>query len=48
MVMGHAEFVRPDLRGDQFAVLKTASLYQNDVGLMWDDGEYLAIESLVI
>ena len=44
---GHAAFERPDLRGDQFAVLKNASLYK-DIGLLWEDAEYLAAESQVI
>ncbi|THF50755.1 CRISPR-associated helicase Cas3' [Allorhizobium terrae] len=44
---GHVDFARADLRGDQFAVLKTASLYHADVGLMWDDGEYLAAEQSI-
>ncbi len=45
---GHVAFVRPDLRGDQFAVLQTASLYNEDVGLLWDDGAYLAAENSII
>jgi CRISPR-associated endonuclease/helicase Cas3 len=42
---GHVVFVRPDLRADQFAVLQNDSLYKRDVGLMWEDAEYLAEES---
>jgi CRISPR-associated endonuclease/helicase Cas3 len=49
---GHVVFVRPDLRGDQFAVLKTASLYRSDsdeaVGLLWEDAAYLAKENSII
>ena len=45
---GHRKFVAPDLRADQFAVLTTASLYREDVGLIWEDAEYLAEESLMI
>lgn len=45
---GHVVFERPDLRGDQFAVLKTESLYKPDVGLVWENAEYLAEESVVI
>ncbi|MDH4412048.1 MAG: CRISPR-associated helicase Cas3' [Rhizobium sp.] len=45
---GHVRFVRPDLRGDQFAVLETESLYRDDVGLLWEDAEYLAAESMII
>lgn len=44
---GHLEFVAPRLRGDQFAVLRKDSLYRADVGLMWEDAEYLAAEDLV-
>jgi CRISPR-associated endonuclease/helicase Cas3 len=45
---GHAIFVRPDLRGDQFAVLQTQSLYREDVGLLWENADYMAAESIVI
>ena len=37
-----------DSRRDQFAVLLTKSLYKPDVGLVWEDAEYLATEGLVI
>jgi len=45
---GHASFLSPELRGDQFCVLKTGSLYRPDSGLWWEDAEYLAAESGVI
>lgn len=45
---GHVVFERPDLRADQFAVLKTESLYQPDVGLVWENAEYLTEESLIL
>lgn len=47
---GHVVFERPDLRGDQFAVLQTASLslYQEDVGLLWENAAYLAKEETII
>lgn len=45
---GHAAFVRPDLRGDQFAVLRTQSFYRSDVGLLWEDADYLAMDAMVI
>ncbi|MDQ0326974.1 CRISPR-associated endonuclease/helicase Cas3 [Rhodopseudomonas julia] len=32
---GHIAFAHPDLRGDQFAILKTDTLYEEDVGLLW-------------
>ncbi|MFN3275249.1 MAG: CRISPR-associated endonuclease Cas3'' [Paracoccus sp. (in: a-proteobacteria)] len=38
---GHARFHAPHLRGDQFCVLKTESLYHEDSGLRWEDAEYL-------
>jgi CRISPR-associated endonuclease/helicase Cas3 len=45
---GHVGFVRPDLRGDQFAVLITESLYRQDVGLLWENADYLAMENTII
>ncbi|MHC0055653.1 CRISPR-associated endonuclease Cas3'' [Actibacterium sp. D379-3] len=45
---GHASFARPDLRGDQFCVLDTTSLYHTDSGLWWEDAEYLADEMRII
>lgn len=38
---GHARFHAPHLRGDQFCVLETRSLYHDDSGLRWEDAEYL-------
>ncbi|TMV87696.1 CRISPR-associated endonuclease Cas3'' [Thioclava sp. BHET1] len=38
---GHSAFHRPDLRGDQFCVLKTESLYRAESGLWWEGAEYL-------
>lgn len=45
---GHVRFEHPDLRGDQFAVLQTQSLYASDVGLLWEDADYLAEENMMI
>lgn len=45
---GHAAFAAPDLRGDQFVVLRTRGLYRPDVGLLWENAEYLAVEDSVI
>ncbi|WP_117193997.1 CRISPR-associated helicase Cas3' [Rhizobium terrae] len=45
---GHVAFARPDLRGDQFAVLQNRSLYDREVGLLWENAEYLAAENSVI
>jgi CRISPR-associated endonuclease/helicase Cas3 len=47
-VCGHLSFVAPDLRGNQFAVLQKDSLYRRDVGLMWEDADYLATEDSFI
>lgn len=45
---GHVAFVCQDLRGDQFAVLQNDSLYDPDVGLLWGDADYLAVENSII
>jgi CRISPR-associated endonuclease/helicase Cas3 len=45
---GHVAFESPELRADQFAVLKTRSLYDPEVGLLWETPEYLAVENTVI
>ncbi len=45
---GHVRFERPDLRGDQFAVLQTQSLYEDDVGLLWENADYLTAENMMI
>jgi CRISPR-associated endonuclease/helicase Cas3 len=44
---GRVAFVHPELRLDQFAVLTDDTLYQEDVGLIWEDAEYLSVEGLV-
>lgn len=45
---GRAVFVAPDLRADQFCVLSDLSLYREDVGLVWEDAEFLGVEALVL
>lgn len=45
---GHAAFLQPNLRGDQFCVLKNMSLYHEDSGFWWEDADYLAVESCLI
>ncbi|WP_420962487.1 CRISPR-associated helicase Cas3' [Brucella sp. IR073] len=45
---GYVHFVEPDLRGDQFAVLQNDSLYSHEVGLLWENGEYLTNENSII
>jgi CRISPR-associated endonuclease/helicase Cas3 len=43
---GHVAFESPALRADQFAVLQKASLYDPEVGLLWETPEYLALEDM--
>ncbi|AQS41295.1 MAG: CRISPR-associated helicase Cas3 [Candidatus Tokpelaia hoelldobleri] len=45
---GHVQFHAPYLRGDQFAVLETESLYKDDVGLVWEDADYLGDDSWLV
>ncbi|MCP4383279.1 MAG: CRISPR-associated helicase Cas3' [Hyphomicrobiales bacterium] len=45
---GHVRFIEPDKRGDQFAVLVTDELYDPDVGLLWEDAEYLRQEQWMV
>jgi CRISPR-associated endonuclease/helicase Cas3 len=44
---GHVQFVEQRLRLDQFAVLVSDHLYRENVGLLWEDAEYLSAEGLV-
>ena len=46
---GHAAFMAPKLRGEQFAVLDLNSdLYDSRVGLIWENAEYLSSEQWMI
>ena len=45
---GHAEYACQSLRGDQFVVLLNAKLYDEEIGLLWEDAEYLAEENSII
>jgi CRISPR-associated endonuclease/helicase Cas3 len=45
---GHVTFAERSFRREQFALLLTKSLYQQDVGLVWEDAEYISTEGLVI
>jgi len=45
---GKVSFRAPDLRADQFAVLEDEGLYDTEIGLMWENAEYLGTESLVL
>lgn len=44
---GKVGFAHSALREQQFAVLVDPSLYRDDVGLLWEDAEYLSTEGLV-
>jgi CRISPR-associated endonuclease/helicase Cas3 len=41
-------FAAPEIRGDAFAVLADDGLYRRDVGLLWEDPDYLALDNLLI
>ncbi|TPW32176.1 CRISPR-associated helicase Cas3' [Martelella alba] len=45
---GHVRFVEPELRGNQFAVLEMASLYSPEIGLLWENADYLAAENMMV
>ncbi|MBU3921554.1 MAG: CRISPR-associated helicase/endonuclease Cas3, partial [Alphaproteobacteria bacterium] len=44
---GRAGFVHPTLRGDQFCVLTDPDLYRPETGLLWENADFLSIESLM-
>ena len=48
LACGKGQFVRPDLRADQFFVLTEKNLYYEETGLNWEDAEYLGIEAAII
>lgn len=43
-VNGKGNFHAPDLRGDQFFVLEEPSLYRGDIGLWWEQANYMSAE----
>ena len=45
---GAVEAVRPEKWGDQFMVLANESLYDNDVGLSWDNPTFIESSALVV
>ncbi len=45
---GHAEYACQELRGDQFVVLLNDRMYTQEVGLLWENAEYLAEENTFI
>jgi CRISPR-associated endonuclease/helicase Cas3 len=48
MANGHVKLEAEQLRGDQFAVLRTPSLYKPKTGLVWEDAAFLALENSTI
>lgn len=45
---GHVRFEQENRFGDQFAVLVTDSLYKAELGLLWEDADYLGLENSII
>lgn len=45
---GHLEFVEHGRFGDQFALLTNDGLYRPDMGLLWEEAEYLDLENAII
>ncbi|SMG55464.1 CRISPR-associated helicase/endonuclease Cas3 [Paracoccus sp. J56] len=45
---GHASFHQPALRGDQFCVLESLSLYHVESGFWWERADYLAEEMMML
>lgn len=48
MAAGHVRLEHEALRGDQFAVLRNADLYKTEIGLLWEDAEYLSAEGSIL
>ena len=44
----HVYFEAQERFGDQFAVLRTKSLYREDVGLLWEDADALDNEVMIV
>ena len=44
---GRVKFIAPELREDQFAVLQDSMLYTPELGLLWENADYLTSEQLV-
>jgi CRISPR-associated endonuclease/helicase Cas3 len=45
---GHVRFVEEKRFGNKFAVLDTDRLYKGDIGLLWEEAEYLRLENSII
>jgi CRISPR-associated endonuclease/helicase Cas3 len=48
MANGHVTLEAEGIRGDQFAVLRAPYLYTKEIGLIWEDAAYIALENSVI
>jgi CRISPR-associated endonuclease/helicase Cas3 len=48
MANRHVMIVAEGTRGDQFATLMTPSLYSAEMGLLWEDASYIALENSLI
>ena len=44
----HVKFIAPERFGDQFAVLQADHLYKDEIGLIWEDADYIAAENSII
>jgi CRISPR-associated endonuclease/helicase Cas3 len=47
LAAGHAAFVREKEFGDQFCVLKSPKIYEEDIGLFWENADYLYLDDSV-
>ena len=45
---GHAHFAQEERFGDQFCVAQNEALYRQDIGLLFENAEYLSLEGLVV
>ncbi len=45
---GHAGIVRQERFGDQFVVLTTGGLYRENIGLLWEDADYVGLENTIV
>ena len=48
MANRHVMIAAEGIRGDQFATLITPSLYSAEIGLVWEDAAYIALENSMI
>ncbi len=45
---GHVEYAAERLRGDQFAILRYEDLYDPNVGLLWDEPDFITEKNRII